>query len=32
MPKFIPKGRFKWIDPKDFDSSKYASDSSKRLI
>ena len=27
MPTFFPTSRFKWIDPKDFDSNKYSSSS-----
>ena len=32
MFKFLPRGRFKWIDPKEFDLNKYTSNSSKRCI
>ena len=29
MSKLLPTSGFKWIDPKDFDSNKYSSNSSK---
>ena len=29
MYKFLPTDKFKWIDPKEFDSNKYSSNSSK---
>ena len=32
MLKFLPINGFKWIDPKDFDSNKYSSDSSKAFV
>ena len=32
MSKFIPKGVFKWIDPKEFDLNKYSSNSSKGCV
>ena len=32
MSKFLPKGGFKWIDPKDFDSNKYSSNNSKGCV
>ena len=32
MSKFLPTIGFKWIDPKDFDSNKYSSESSKGCI
>ena len=32
MYKFLPKSRFKWIDPKEFDLNKYTSNSSKRCV
>ena len=30
--KFLPTSRLKWIDPKDFDSNKYSSNSSTSLV
>ena len=32
MSKFLPTSGFKWIDPKDFDLSKYSSKSSKGCV
>ena len=32
MAKFLPTRGFKWIDPKNFDSSKYNSNSSKGCV
>ena len=32
MSKFLPTSRFTWIDPKDFDSNKYSSNSSKGCV
>ena len=32
MSKFLPTVGFKWIDPKDFDSSKYSSNSSTGYV
>ena len=32
MSKFLPKGKFKWIDPKEFESNKYSSNSSKVCV
>ena len=32
MSKFLPKSGFKWIDPKEFDVNKYASNSSKGCV
>ena len=32
MSKFLPTGRFKWIDPKNFDSNKYSNNSSKGYV
>ena len=32
MSKFLPKSGFKWIDPKEFDVNKYASNSSKECV
>ena len=32
VSKFLPTGRFKWIDPKGFDLNKYTNDSSKGCI
>ena len=32
MSKFLPTGRFKWIDPKNFDSNKYSNNSSKSYV
>ena len=32
MSKFLPTSGFKWIDPKDFDSNKYSSNSSKGCV
>ena len=32
MPKFLPSGGFKWIDPKDLDLNKYTSNSSKGRV
>ena len=32
MPKFLPTSALKWIDPKDFDSNKYSSNSSKVCV
>ena len=32
MSKFLPTGKFKWINPKDFDSNNYGSTSSKRCV
>ena len=32
MSKFLPTGRFKWIDPKEFDLNKYTSNSSKGCV
>ena len=29
MSEFLPTGRFKWIDPKEFDVNKYTCNSSK---
>ena len=29
MSKFLPAGRFKWIDPKEFDMNKYTCNNSK---
>ena len=29
MSRFVPASQFKWIDPKNFDSNKYSSNSSK---
>ena len=30
--KFLPRGGFKWIDPKEFDLNKYATNSSKGCV
>ena len=32
MSNFLPKSGFKWIDPKEFDLNKYASNSSKGCV
>ena len=32
ISKFLPTSDFKWIDPKDFDSNKYSSDSSTDCV
>ena len=32
MSKYFPKSEFKWIDPKNFDSYKYSSNSSEGCI
>ena len=32
MSKFPPTGRFKWIDPKEFELNKYTSNSSKGCV
>ena len=32
MSKFLPANGFKWIDPKEFDLSKYTSNSSKGCV
>ena len=32
MSKFVLTGRFKWIDPKEFDSNKYSSNSFKDFV
>ena len=32
MSKFLPTSEFKWIDPKEFDLNKYASNSSKGCV
>ena len=32
MFKFLPRGRFQWIDPKEFDLNKYTSNSSKGCV
>ena len=32
MSKFLPTARLKWIDPKEFDSNKYSSCSSKGCV
>ena len=32
MSKFLPTSGFKWIDPKEFDLNKYASNSSKGCV
>ena len=32
MSKFLPKIGFKWVDPKEFDLNKYASNGSKRRV
>ena len=32
MSNFLPGSGFKWIDPKEFDLSKYTSNSSKRCV
>ena len=32
MSKFLPKSELNWINPKDFDSNKYSSNSSKGCI
>ena len=32
MSKFLSTGRFKWIDPKEFDLNKYTSNSSKGCV
>ena len=32
MSKFVPTGRFKWIDPKEFNLNKYTSNSSKGCV
>ena len=32
MYKFLPTSGLKWIDPKDFDSMKYSSKSSKGCV
>ena len=32
MSKFLPTSGFKWIDPKEFDSNNYTSNSSKECI
>ena len=32
MSKFFPTGAFKWTDPKEFDSNKYSSNSSKDCV
>lgn len=32
MSKYLPLNGFKWIDLKDFDSSKYSRNSSKRCV
>ena len=32
MSRFLPTDGFKWIDPKEFDFSKYTSNSSKRCV
>ena len=32
MSTFLPPGRFKWIDPKGFDSNKYTRDSSNSSV
>ena len=32
MSKLLPKNRFQWIDPKEFDLNKYISNNSKRRV
>ena len=32
MSKFYPRNGFKWIDPKEFDLSKYAKNNSKDCV
>ena len=32
ISKFVPKNGFKWIDPEEFYSSKYSSNSSKGFV
>ena len=32
IPKILPTGAFKWIDPKEFDLHKYTSNSSKGCV
>ena len=32
MSKFLPAGTFKWINPKEFDSNEYSSNSSKNCF
>ena len=32
MSKFLPAGKLKWVDPKEFNFNKYSRDSSKRSV